>query len=147
MHARDRWALRTQLGLRIPARIEKNKQGTDVVLRRDREELVETLLKSIGVLLPEQIVQEDAHRVHAQVLGPAQFFVDLLRIEGAGLPHLQFIDGVGGNEIAANQPRLLLVPLSSFLFTPTGTLRQRRQREQKEQSQQQCFLHMCPDYF
>jgi len=64
-------------------------------------------------------MQEDSHRVHANGLSPAQFFVDFLRIKGVGLPHLQLINRVGGNEIAAYEPRLLRVPLIRLICGPS----------------------------
>ena len=64
------------------------------------KKLVDALLEALWILLPQQIVQEDAHGVHAQRFRPAQFLVDLLRIERVRLPHLQFVDGGGGNVVA-----------------------------------------------
>jgi hypothetical protein len=43
-------------------------------------------------------------------LGPAEFLVDLRGIEGVRLPHLELVDGVGGNVVAAHQPALRRVP-------------------------------------
>jgi len=41
------------------------------------------------------------------MLRPNEFLVDLLRIESGFLPHLQLIDGAGGNVVAADEPGLL----------------------------------------
>ena len=73
-----------------------------MVLRGDGQELVEALEESRRILLPKQIVQEDSHGVHADGFCPSKLLVDLLRIERVGLPHLEFVDGVGWNEIAAH---------------------------------------------
>jgi len=64
-----------------------------VVPRRNRQKLVDAFLKASRVLLPEQIVQEHAHSVHAQGFGPAKFLLDLVRIERRFLPHFQLVDG------------------------------------------------------
>ena len=89
-----------------------------MVLGGDLEELVNALLEALRILLPQQIVQEDAHGVHAQRFRPAQFLVDLLRIEGLCLPHLQFVDRAGGNVVGAHQPGLLLIPGVGLLLGP-----------------------------
>ena len=63
----------------IPTGIEEHEERADVMARGDGQELVDALAKSGGVLLPEQIVEKDAHGVHAHGFGPAEFFVDLRR--------------------------------------------------------------------
>ena len=45
----------------------------------DGEKGVDALLEAVGVLLPEEVVEEDAHGVHADGFGPAEFAVDALR--------------------------------------------------------------------
>ena len=67
-------------------------------------------LKRLWILLPEQVVQEDAHGVHADAFGPAQFAVDGGGIEGIGLPHLEFVDRGGGQKVRAHRPGLLGIP-------------------------------------
>ena len=79
---------------------------------------IDSPLEPFGILLPQQIVQKDPHGVHAQTLSPAQFLINFLRIESSRLPHFQFVDRGGGNEIAAHQPGLLLVPVVRFLLGP-----------------------------
>ena len=66
--------------------------------------------------MPRQIVQENAHGVEAQRFGPAEFQIDALGIEGFRLPHLQFVDGGGGDVVAADQKGLVLVPRVRFLL-------------------------------
>lgn len=80
-------------------------------------------LKTHRILLPEQVVQEDAHGIHAHRFRPAEFLVDLDRIEGRRLPHLQLIDRRRGHVIAADQPWLLRVPGIRLLLRPAGGLR------------------------
>src|SRR2546429_5682980 len=80
------------------------------MFRCNRQKLVDALLETISVLLPEQVMQEDAHRVHAEGFGPAKFLVDLFRIKSRLLPHFQLIDRRARNVIAPNKPRLLCVP-------------------------------------
>ena len=110
--------LQAELGIWIPARIEKHEQRLDVVTRGDREKSVDAILEAGGILLPDQIMKEHAHRVHPHVFGPAQLLVDLSWIEGRRLPHLQLVDCVRRNVVAADQPRLLLVPRPGFLLRP-----------------------------
>ena len=80
------------------------------MLARDGEEGVEALLEAFGILLPELVLQEDAHGVHADALRHAELFVVQLRIPGGSLKHFELIDGVGGNVVGAYQPGLLRVP-------------------------------------
>ena len=37
----------------------------------NRQESIDSLLEPVGILLPQQIVQEHSHRVHAQSRSPA----------------------------------------------------------------------------
>ena len=57
-------------------------------------------LKPLGSCCHE-IVQEDAHGVHAETLRPAELDIYPLWVEGGGLPHLELVDGVGGDVVAA----------------------------------------------
>ena len=43
--------------------------------------------------------------------GPAQFGIDAPGVVGAGLKHLELIDGVGGDEVGADGPTLGLIPI------------------------------------
>ncbi|HXM94518.1 MAG TPA: hypothetical protein VOA64_09735 [Candidatus Dormibacteraeota bacterium] len=89
--------------------------------RRDTQETVNALLKTGGILLPEQVVEKDAHGVHAQRFGPSQFVIDLGGIEGGLLPHLQLIDGGLRNVITSDQPGLLRMPGVGLLLGPTSS--------------------------
>jgi hypothetical protein len=64
-------------------------------------------------------VQKHPHRVHPKRLGKPQFLIDFLGIECFCLPHLQLVDCVRGNEVAADQPWLRLVPGIRLLGRPT----------------------------
>src|SRR3974390_2629256 len=86
--------------------------------RRDGEERIDALLKALRVLLPQKVVEEDAHGVQADALGPTQFAVDGGLIEGVGLPHLEFVDRSGGEEVCADGPWLLRIPVVGLLFGP-----------------------------
>ena len=86
----------------IPNRIEEYKDRFDLVPRSDSEELIEATLKTFGVLLPKQVVKIDAHRIHAQTLGPPEFKIDPLRVERVSLPHLQLVNGARGVVVAAD---------------------------------------------
>src|SRR5258708_16265905 len=85
--------------------------------------MVDALLEAGGVLLPEKIVEKDAHGVHAEGFGPGQFLVDLWGTEGGLLPHFQLVDGGFWSVIAADEPGLLRVPGVGFLLGPAGGLR------------------------
>ncbi len=102
--------LRTEVRIGLPAGVEEDQQGFDVVLRGDGEEGVETPFEALGILLPELVLQEDAHGVHADALGHAELFVVQTRVEGGCLKHLELVDGVGRDVVGANEPGLLLIP-------------------------------------
>ena len=88
------------------------------------QKLIDASCEARPIFLPNQVMQEDAHRVHTHTLRPAQLLVDLGWIEGLCLPHLKLIDGVFGDIVAAHQPRLLAVPRLRFLLRPQRGLRQ-----------------------
>jgi hypothetical protein len=81
------------------------------VSRGDVEEAIDSLAIADGILLPRQVVQKHPHCRHPETLGPAELLFDRLRIERLGLPHLEFVDRRGRNVVAADQPRLLGVPV------------------------------------
>ena len=92
----------------------------------DGQKCVDALLKALRILLPEQVVQEHAHGVHADALGPAQFAVDGGRIEGVGLPHLQFVDGRRRQKVRAHRPGLAGVPGVGLRLGPALLRAERR---------------------
>src|SRR5215469_7365631 len=122
MDAGNGRTLRTEFGPRVPARVEEHEKRTDVVTRGDGKKLIESLTETGGILLPEQIMQEHPHGIHAKAFGPAEFFLDLIWVKGAGLPHLQLVDRGLRDVVTADKPRLTSVPIVSFLFGPTGGL-------------------------
>src|SRR5439155_15009774 len=83
----------------------------------------DSLLEAVRVLLPQQVVQEDAHRVETERLGPPELAVDARRIEGVGLPHFELVDRRRGNVVASDDPRLLCVPVAACLLGPALRLR------------------------
>jgi hypothetical protein len=97
----NRGVLRTQVRQWIPTRIEEHKHGTNVMPGRDGQELVNPLLESGGVLLPQQVMKKNSHGVHAHGFGPSELGIDLNRIEGHLLPHLELVDGRLWNVIAS----------------------------------------------
>src|SRR5262249_18439773 len=106
----------------IPAGVEEHKHGTNMVPRGDRQKLVNPLLETFCILLPEKVVQKDAHGVHAQAFGPSQFSLDLGRIEGCLLPHLQLVDRGLWNVVASDEPGLSRVPIIRLLLWPSHSL-------------------------
>ena len=114
--------LRAELGVRVPAGVEEDKDGADVMACGDGQKSVDALREAFRVLLPEQVVQEDAHGVHADGFGPAEFAIDGGGVEGVGLPHFQLVDGGGGKEVGAHRPGLLGVPGVGLGFGPASFL-------------------------
>ena len=90
-----------------------------MVLRGNGEEYVDAFLESSGVL-PKQIVKEDPHGGHAEALRPTQFSIDAFGSKSCGLPHFEFVDGIGGKIVAAHEPRLLGVPGVGGFSGPAG---------------------------
>src|SRR5438128_2624699 len=84
----------------------------------DCEELVDAIQEADRVLLPEEMMQEDAHRVEAEGLCPSQLAVDGTRVERCRLPHFELVDRRAGNEIAANQPSRGIGPRPCVLLRP-----------------------------
>src|SRR5579884_854583 len=124
VNARNRGMLGAQLRVWIPTRVEQHKDGTNLMLRANSEELVDSSLESSGILLPKEIVKEDAHGVHADSFRPAKFTIDLRRIKSIGLPHLKLVDRRSRKKIASHQPWLVGIPIIGLRFSPawSGTL-------------------------
>jgi hypothetical protein len=89
----------------------------------DHQEPIDALLETSRILLPQQVVQEDPHGIHSHRFRPSEFLVDLRRIEGLRLPHLELVNRRLGHVVAANQPRLSGVPGVCLRFRPTACLR------------------------
>ena len=60
--------LRAEVRIGLPAGVEEDEDGLDVMARGDGEEGVEALEEAFGVLLVELVLQEDSHGVHADGL-------------------------------------------------------------------------------
>ena len=124
VHAGDGRMLRAEVRVGLPAGVEEHEERADVVFRGDGEEGVEALLEAVGVLLPELVLEEDAHGVHADGFSEAELTVVDRGVEGLGLEHLEFVDGVGGDVVRADEPGLLCVPGVGLGFGPAlGLLR------------------------
>ena len=118
MHSRHGVVLFSELGSRIPAGIEQHQHGTNFVFGTYVEELIQAFFESLGILLPEQIMQEDPHGVHAEALRPAQFLIDPFEVERLRLPHFQLIDRGSGREIGPDEPGLLFPPIVGLGLGP-----------------------------
>ena len=110
MDARPRRRLRAERELGIPAIVEEDEHRPDVVPVGDLQEPLQSPQEAAGVLLPQEIVKEDAHGVEPEVLGPAELLVDDGRVEGRRLPHLERVDGRPGDVVAAERPGLAVGP-------------------------------------
>ena len=89
------------------------------MLVTDGQKRVDAALESRSILLPEQIMQEHSHGVHAERLRPAKLLVNFFGIECGGMPHFELIDCVGRQVIASHEPRFARVPLVCAFFGPT----------------------------
>src|SRR6266550_6433102 len=104
MYVRDRCALRTEMRHWIPYRVKEHEHRSNVVSVGDREELIHATQKADRILLPEETVQEDAHRVEAERLCPSELTVNGTWVERRRLPHLELVDCRAGNKVAADKP-------------------------------------------
>src|ERR1700683_4448523 len=109
-------ALLSETRIRIPDGIEEDEERADIMLRGNLKESVHAFLEAFWILLPEEIVEEDAHGVHAERFGPAKLEINASGIEGVRLPHFDIVDRRGGNVIAADQPGLAGAPIGCGLF-------------------------------
>ena len=104
--------------LGLPAVVEEDEQRADAVLRADAQEVVHALLEARGVVLVDHTAQEDAHGGEAELLCPSELLVDLGVVIGIAAPHLDLIDGSGGNIVAARHPGELRVPGVGLVGAP-----------------------------
>ena len=112
--------LGTEVWVGLPAGVEEDEQGADVVFGGDGEEGVEAALEAFGILGPELVLEEDAHGVHADGFAEAELFVVEGGVEGVGLEHFELVDGVGRDEVCADEPGLLGVPGVGLDLGPAG---------------------------
>jgi hypothetical protein len=135
VHVRLRRALRAELWMRIPHAVEQDEHHADTVAIGDLEELLDAPDERCRILLPEKIVQKDAHAVEAEAGCPSQLPVDRGRVERIGLPHLELVDGGARDEVGADQPTLLFLPRGGAFGRPPslGVRLERRQRHDHDQ--------------
>ncbi len=86
----------------------------------DGEKGVEAADEAFGILLPELVLKEDAHGVHADGFGEAQLAVVDGGVEGRSLKHLELVDGIGGNVVRADEPGLAAIPGVRRFLGPAG---------------------------
>ncbi|HYV00650.1 MAG TPA: hypothetical protein VE977_17595 [Pyrinomonadaceae bacterium] len=79
-------------------------------------------------------MKKDAHGIHAETFRPAKLQIDPFRIKGVGLPHLELIDRARWVVVAANEPRLLRVPVARLLLRPF-LLRDDRDRKNDDRNE------------
>jgi hypothetical protein len=109
----------------------------------DGQELVNPLLESGGVLLPQQVMKKNPHGVHAHGFGPSELGIDFNGIECHLLPHLELVDGRLGNVITSQQPWLLHIPGIRLFFRPTCGLPPERSRREDEGEKHSCNESEC----
>src|SRR6516162_2511529 len=108
----------TEVRVRIPDRIEEHEERAYVVAGSNLEKGSDAPPEAGGVLLPQQIVQEDAHGVHADGSRPTELEVDPLRIESVRLPHLERVDRGRGYVVGTEDPGLSRIPVTGLLLAP-----------------------------
>src|SRR5262249_16307997 len=114
--------LRPEFRIWIPNRIKQHQHRPDVVLCANRKKFIEPLRESSRILLPEQIMQEHAHRVQPDRFRPAKLQINALRVERLCLPHLYLVRSRRRNVIAPDEPWLLRVPRLGLLSAPPRRL-------------------------
>ena len=117
----DAWLrsrLRSISRLGVPAVVEEDEEGLDMMLVGDGEVLIYVLFERLGFVLPNYATEIDAHEVESQLLCPTQFTVDGGSIKGGRLPHLDLVDGCTGLEIASRTIGMRCIPLFSLFFRP-----------------------------
>ena len=66
----------------IPAVVEEDEEGLDMMLVGDGEVFIHVLFERLGFVLPNYATEIDAHEVEAKFFCPAEFAVDGSGIEG-----------------------------------------------------------------
>jgi hypothetical protein len=82
------------------------------------EESIDACGEPVWIRVPEQIVQVDPDDVQSELRTPGELAFDRRQVECVGLPHLQLVDRGTGDEVAADQPGLLLPPARGLLNAP-----------------------------
>src|SRR6266576_2397958 len=134
-------ALLAGLGKRVPNTVEQDEHHTELVFLRDAQEMFHAPEQTPVVLLPNQIMQKNADAREAEVMGPAEFAVNGIRIPSVGLPHFELVDGGAGREVAPDEPRLFCIPHVGLFRRPldpwrgavarSGLATEERQEQQK----------------
>ena len=123
MYSRLWFRLFSCLISRIPAIIQKDKDGRDMMLVGNSKVFINTFLKTFLIRFPNQMVQIYTHTVHSDIFCPTQFTINSNRIKSISLPHLQLVDCRARNKITPTEPSPLLIPFISLLFRPDFTNR------------------------
>src|SRR3954447_23706972 len=118
MDAGPRAVLRAALRIGIPDAVEEDDHGANSVVAGDMEEALDVFEEGFAIVVPGEVVEEDANRVEAERLGPAELAVDGFGIERLGLEHFELVDGGAGDEVAADEPGLSVVPIIRLLRGP-----------------------------
>ena len=92
--------------------------------------------KPFRILLPEQVVQKDAHSVHAQTFGPTKFAIDP-RDRTSRPATFQAHCRRRMEQSWRRQARLLLVPLIGLILGPARFLRLEKAAKGKKQAANQ----------
>src|SRR5437763_10811483 len=106
------------MGKGIPAAIKQDEDDSNVMFIGNGEELIDPLDKSLRVLGPREVVQENPGAVESKALRPSKLPIDGSRVKRVSLPHLQFVNRGARDEVAADQLRLLPVPFIGMLNGP-----------------------------
>jgi hypothetical protein len=136
--------LAAQFGQRIPAGVQEDEQRFDTVASCDGDKLREAPLETTLILQPQQVVEEDPHRVESVQLCPAEFDVDALGAECVGLKHLQLVAGLRGDVVGADQPALRFIPAIGTVNRPGSTAEARGARASAAVAANTSQSVLCP---
>jgi hypothetical protein len=102
----------------MPATVKQYEHGAYSMPLGNVQETADPRQEAHGILFPQQIVEIGTYAIEAKRFGEPQFPIYRRRVEIFPLPHRDLIDRVARNEVAANQPTVLLAPKPSCLFGP-----------------------------
>ena len=101
----------------VPAIIKKHQNCVRVVTFKDSE-VFPDVFEEFGFVVEEGFNMEEGSEFwEAELIGLWDFHVDGVEIKT--VPHLNFVDGIGGDIIDTCRPIEFIVPIPSLLFSPS----------------------------
>ena len=68
------------------------------------------------------MMEEDAHTVKSESLGPVKFTFDNFWVEGLSLPHFKLVHSIRRDEVASGNPSLFDIPFAGFMLGPSSVI-------------------------